>query len=219
MQAQLKAISLLVLFNGLRMGDLLPAKTGDWNKIWYLTIKLYSPSPYGTLLSLPKTKNRPRGPPLYIHAAINRLDGEACPRTALEQHFVNLGVTKEHGDLPLFRRWDASTQQFTKEPLSVADVRFAFTKRFKSLFPQLPRIGVHTFRISSNNLMIMAKVPLSTRMWFHNWSQLKTSDLSEVIYRRLVEHDIAYHQGLLALSLAGFSRQARQHLAQHPELQ
>ena len=132
---------------------------------------------------------------------------------------MNLGVTKEHGDLPLFRRWDASTQQFTKEPLSVADVRFAFTKRFKSLFPQLPRIGVHTFRISSNNLMIMAKVPLSTRMWFHNWSQLKTSDLSEVIYRRLVEHDIAYHQGLLALSLAGFSRQARQHLAQHPELQ
>ena len=219
MQAQLKAISLLVLFNGLRMGDLLPAKPADWNWIWYLTIKLYSPSPDGALLSLPKTKNRPQGPPLYIHAAVNRLDREACPRTALEQHFVNLGVTKDHGDLPLFRRWDASKGQFTKEALSVADVRYAFSNRFKLLFPHLPRIGVHTFRVSSNNLMIMAKVPLATRMWFHNWSQLKTSVLSEVIYRRLVEHDIVYHQGLLALSLAGFSRQARQFLAQHPDLQ
>ena len=132
---------------------------------------------------------------------------------------MNLGVTKDHGDLPLFRRWDASKEQFTKEALSVADVRYAFSNRFKLLFPHLPRIGVHTFRVSSNNLMIMAKVPLATRMWFHNWSQLKTSVLSEVIYRRLVEHDIVYHQGLLALSLAGFSRQARQFLAQHPDLQ
>jgi hypothetical protein len=215
MQAQLAAVSLLVLFNGLRMGDLLPDRSSDWNHVWYLTIKLYDPWSRGALLSLPKTKNRPRGPPLYIFSPVNTWDTDACCHTALNRHFGNLISLNgpQHGDLPLFRQWDSSAQRFKPEALSVCDIRALFSTRLKTLFPSLPVIGVHTYRICSNNLMIAANVPLATRMWFHNWGQAKASALSEVIYRRLLQNDIQYHQAIIARTLFTFVTAAKRHIA------
>jgi hypothetical protein len=73
--------------------------------------------------------------------------------------------------------------------------------------------GVHTYRICSNNLMIAANVPLATRMWFHNCGQAKASALSEIIYRRLLQNDIQYHQAIIARTLFTFVTAAKRHIA------
>ena len=119
----------------------------------------------------------------------------------------------QHGDLPLFRQWDSSAKRFKPEALSVCDIRALFSTRLKTLFPSLPVIGVHTYRICSNNLMIAANVPLATRMWFHNWGQAKASALSEVIYRRLLQNDIQYHQAIITKTLFTFVAAAKRHIA------
>ena len=76
-----------------------------------------------------------------------------------------------------------------------------------NVFQSYPRVQL------PKNLMIAANVPLATRMWFHNWGQAKASALSEVIYRRLLQNDIQYHQAIIARTLFTFVTAAKRHIA------